>query len=83
MDPRRFDLKQLLAAYEATLRRSAKDEAAWKRTRSEIYAEPPASKRRRLASGGGEQQARGRMSVGDAEAMLSRMALADAAYESG
>lgn len=78
VDPRRFDLVQLLAAYEATLRRAAKDEQAWNRTRSEIYAPPKGQRQSPQAAA--QAPAAGRLSVGDAEAMLSRMAAADAAY---
>jgi hypothetical protein len=40
VDPRRWDLHQLLAAFEATLRQGAKDEADWRRTRAKLYAAP-------------------------------------------
>lgn len=81
VDPRGWDLHQLLAAFEAALRRGSKDEQAWNRTRTEIYAEPDFVKReRRAATSRGEQPQRGRMSVSDAEAMLSRMALADSIF---
>lgn len=40
MDPRRWDLNQLLAAFEVTLQQGAKDEADWRRTRTKLYAAP-------------------------------------------
>lgn len=81
VDPRTFDLNQLLAAYEAALRQSSKDESAWRSTRAKLYAEPKGVREARIAEQR-ESQAPSRMamSVGDAEAMLARFAASDAAF---
>lgn len=84
MDPRRFDLTQLLAAYEFTLKQGCKDEAAWNRLRGQIYAEPrEVREQRRAAAQRGEQPpsgAAGGLSVDAAEAMLAQFAASDAQY---
>jgi hypothetical protein len=69
----------MLAAFEATVRRNAKDEADWNRTYTMLSAEPPHVKRQRLAAGS-KQAPAARMTVEGAEAMLARFAAADAAY---
>lgn len=83
IDPRGWDLNRMLAAFEATVRRSAKDDGDAKRTLAALAAEPLEVRRQRkeaeragiLAPGTG-----GRMTVDDAEAMLARFAAADAAF---
>lgn len=89
MDPRRFDLMQLLAAYEFTLKQGCKDEAAWRRIHGQIYAEPKEVREERRAATVAAAQSRraapaaatgGRMSVDDAEAMLARFAATDARF---
>lgn len=77
----------MLAAYEAAMRRGAKDEAEWKRVHAQLYAEPPQVRqqrredaRKRAARGLPPPPAVG-MSVGDAEAILARFQAADARYE--
>lgn len=87
VDPRRWDLGQLLAAYEATLRQNSKDEAAWNRTLATLTAEPKEVREQRLAetraavaAGEPVPEAPGRMSVDDAEALLARFAASDAQY---
>lgn len=86
VDPRRWDLVQLLAAWEVQLRRGCKDESEWTRLHGRLYAQ---DKGRKLRSGRGamvlgekpaERSTAGRMNVGEAEAMLARMAAADAAF---
>lgn len=81
VDPRRFDLNQLLAAFEATLKQGAKDEAEWVRTRSKLYAEPREVKKERLAeakAGRGAAPARNAMSLEGVEALLAGVAARDA-----
>ena len=87
MDPRRWDLGQLLAAFEATLRQHSKDEAAWNRTLAALTAEPKEVRDARLAeakaaaaAGAPPPEAPGRMTLDDAEAMLARFAASDAQY---
>lgn len=83
VDIRAWDLNQMLAAFEATIRRSAKDESDAKRTLAALAAEPievrkqrrEAERAGRVAPGGG-----GRMTVDDAESMLARFAAAEAAF---
>lgn len=87
MDPRTWDLGQLLAAYEATLRQHSKDEAAWNRTLATLTAEPKEVREERreaaraaAASGAPPPEAPNRLSVDDAEALLARFAASDAQY---
>uniref|UniRef100_A0AAU7GYJ3 Uncharacterized protein n=1 Tax=Streptomyces phage Geonosis TaxID=3158856 RepID=A0AAU7GYJ3_9CAUD len=87
MDPRTWDLGQLLAAYEATLRQHSKDEAAWNRTLAALTAEPKEVRAERLAetraavaAGTAPPEAPGRMTLDDAEAMLARFAASEAQY---
>lgn len=72
----------MFAAFEASLKQASKDEAEWTRTQQSLYAEPPEVKRDRLRSRSKPDlvPGRGRMSVGEAEAMLARFAVADAQY---
>lgn len=69
----------MLAAFEATMRRNAKDEAEWRRTYTTLTAEPPEVRKQRLATGRRADGA-GRMSVDGAEAMLARIAAAEAVF---
>jgi len=87
VDPRRWDLGQLLAAFESTLRQHSKDEAAWNRTLASLTAEPKEVREERLAAtraavaaGAPPPEAPNRMTVDDAEAMLARFAASDAQY---
>lgn len=73
----------MFAAFEAALKQASKDESDWKKTEAGIYAEPPEVKRQRRAEAAATPnlpQRGGRMSVGDAEAMLSRFALNEAQF---
>lgn len=77
----------MLAAFEAALKQSSKDEAAWKRTYQGLTAEPKEVRAERMAAakaardrGEAAPQAPGRMSVDEAEAMLARFAATDAMY---
>jgi hypothetical protein len=72
----------MLAAFEATLRKNAKDDAEWTRTLASFTAEPKEVReaRRAAEANGVRTEGRGRMSVGDAEAMLARFAASDATY---
>ena len=88
VDPRTWDLGQLLAAYEATLRQHSKDEAAWNRTRQALTAEPKEVRDARrqaakvaAAAGAPPPEPAGQLTVDDAEAMLARFAASDALYE--
>lgn len=73
----------MLAAFEATIRRSAKDESDVKRTMAALAAEPPEVRKQRRAdalAGRAAPATAGRMSVEDAEAMMARFAAADAMF---
>ncbi len=61
----------MLAAFEATLQRTCKDEAEWSRKRQSLYR-PPAGERRPAPSA-----AAGAQTVAGMEAMLARMNAAD------
>lgn len=82
-DPRRWDLNQLLAAFEVHLRQNSKDDAAWRRTHAVLTAEPKEvrDERRRAATAGRKapQQRQG-MSVDDAESLLARFAASEAQF---
>lgn len=83
IDPRGWDLNTMLAAFEATLKRGAKDEAAAQRIMVALSAEPLELRKRRRAAERAGVQTPGtgdRMTVDDAEAMMARFAAADAAY---
>lgn len=72
----------LLAAFEASLRQSAKDESAWQRMYAELAAEPREERaaRRAAVTRAPASPGSGRMGVSDAEAMLARFAASDAQY---
>lgn len=72
----------MLAAFEATIRRNAKDDGDAKRTLAALAAEPIEVRRERRAAerAGILAPGSGRMTVDDAEAMLARFAAADAAF---
>lgn len=78
MDPRRWDLHQLLSAYEVTLQQGSKDDAAWKRTRAKLYEEPKEVRRKRLD--GKTTPARTAMTLSGVEAMLAGAAARDAQF---
>lgn len=83
VDPRAWDLNTMLSAFEVTLKKSAKDDATWRRTHAEIYAEPrevQIERRRQVASG---QAPAGGMRMDEAEAMLARFAASDAMFGAG
>jgi hypothetical protein len=87
VDPRRWDLGQLLAAFEAAVKQSSKDEATWNRTYQVLTAEPKQVRDERLKAvreaaltGAERPEAPSRMSVQDAEAMLARFAASDAQF---
>lgn len=84
IDPRAWDLHQMLAAYESTLQQGAKDEAAWNRTRSQLYAEPPEVRQERadasLAGRPAPSAPRVGMTLGSVEALLASAAARDAQY---
>lgn len=86
VDPRVFDLNMMLAAYESALRRSAKDESAWRNTRAKLYAEPREVRDARIAeqraakAAGAQPVSRAAMTVDDAEAMLARFAASEATF---
>jgi len=72
----------MLAAFEAQMRRVAKDESEAKRTMAALTAEPPEVRRQRreAARAGARAPSGGRMTVDSAEAMLARFAAAEALY---
>lgn len=85
VDPRRWDLKQLLAAYEVTLQQGCKDQAEWQRTRAKLYAEPKEVRQERAAeakaTGARRKPPRAAMSLDSVEAMLGAAAARDAQYK--
>jgi hypothetical protein len=85
VDPRLWDLKQLLAAYEILLQQSAKDDAAWRRTRLKLYEEPAEVRRDRMAAiprkGSRARATPAGMSMASVEGLLARVSAADAMYE--
>lgn len=74
VDPRLWDLNQLLAAYEAMMRRGSKDEAEWSRKRQALYMPPAGTPREVAATAAG-----GAQTVSSMEAMIARMNAADSA----
>jgi hypothetical protein len=82
VDPRGWDLNQLLAAFEATLRRNAKDDAEWRRVSAQLTAEPKEAreKRRQQAASGRAAPAGGGLTEDAAQALMARFAAADAMY---
>lgn len=86
VDPRRWDLVQLLAAWEVQLQRSCKDESEWRSMRARLYApqtadQPSRGARGRSAAPRAAQRPRGvGMDAAAAEALIARMNLADAQY---
>lgn len=82
VDPRTWDLHQLLAAFETSWRQNSKDETAWKRTYAQLTAEPKAvrDQRRRDEAAGRKTQRTGGMSMGDAEALMASFAASEAMY---
>ena len=76
-------MNRLLAAFEAQIRRSAKDEGEARRKLDQLAAEPPEVRRKRVAelrAGRAAGSARGRMTAEDADALVARLAAADAMY---
>lgn len=83
VDPRRWDLHQLLAAYEVTLQQGAKDEADWRRTRAKLYAAPREERRPQPGPGRPARAMpprRGGMTVEAAQALIGSMDAEDAMY---
>ena len=85
VDPRLWDLNQMLAAYEAAVRQGAKDEAEWDRIRSQLYAEPSDVRKARLAAVAAGLPAtaapvRVGLSLASVESLLGEAAAADAQY---
>ena len=82
VDPRTWDLNQLLAAFEASLRQNAKDEATWRRMDASLRAEPKQvrDQRRADARAGKKTEGPGRMTMGDAEALMARFEATEKQY---
>jgi hypothetical protein len=90
VDPRRWDLHQLLAAYESTLKQGAKDEAGWRRVHGQLYAEPKEVKRERVAAEraaaqqgrqtAAQRPAAGAMTLDSVEALLASVSAGDARF---
>lgn len=86
MDPRRWDLQQLVSAYEVTLQQGAKDEAAWRKIHTQLYAEPAEVKKERMAArragpaAVSAAPARGAMTLDSVEALLAGASARDAQY---
>jgi hypothetical protein len=91
VDPRGWDLHGLLAAFESTLRAGSKDEAAWRRTHSQLYAEPREmrraradAQRKRTQEGrqtGAQPPTAGGMDLAAVESLLAGMAATEAQFE--
>lgn len=79
-DPRTWDLRRLLAAFESSVRQNAKDDAAWQRTFTELTAEPKEVKQERLRQGVRAGPPKAGMSVDAAESLLARFAASEALY---
>lgn len=80
LDPRRWDLGQLLAALEADMRQNAKDEAAWRRTHAELTAVPKevrAAERRNAAAG---RSSAGGMTEAEANALIASFTASEAQF---
>ena len=82
VDPRGWDLNQMLAAYEMQIRATCKDDAEWQRRYNEMTREPADVRRaRRAAEAAGVRAAQPqRMSVADAERLMASFAASDARY---
>ncbi|QBZ73490.1 hypothetical protein SEA_MISCHIEF19_5 [Streptomyces phage Mischief19] len=89
-----WDLRQLLAAYVAQLKRSCEDEAEWRRLKQQLNTEPIEIRRARLdaqraaargntpaALPAAEQQTG--VSMSEAEAFLAAVMADDEAYGTG
>ncbi len=73
----------MMAAYEATVQRGAKDESAWRRMRTQLYMEPPEVKQQRLRSDPSTKKAPspgGGMTIDSVQALLASAAAKDAQY---
>lgn len=83
VDPREWDLNQMLAAFEVTMRQGAKDEAEWRRQDGAMRAVPKEvrDQQRKAGRAAGRRPLSGGMSVDDAEAMLARFAANEAQYQ--
>lgn len=82
-DPRRWDLHQLLAAFEVTLQQGAKDEADWRRTRAKLYAAPREERgapRREPQAARAVAPRRGGMTVEAAQALIGSADAEDALF---
>jgi hypothetical protein len=83
IDPRRWDLHQLLAAYEATLQQGSKDEATWRRTRTQLYLEPSEVKKERMSRRPADRDKGARssaMTLDSVEALLATASARDARF---
>jgi hypothetical protein len=80
VDPRRWDLHQLLAAFEATLRQGAKDEADWRRTRNKLYAAPREERAPGQRRPARPEPRRGGMTLEAAQALIGSADAEDALY---
>lgn len=86
VDPRGWDLNRMLAAFEASLRRGAKDDAEWQKLQGQLTAVPTEVREkqrqeaRQAAASGRTAPARGIMSVDAAEALMARFAATDAQF---
>lgn len=80
IDPRRWDLHQLLAAFEAALRQGAKDEADWRRTRNKLYAAPREERTPGQQRAARAEPRRGGMTVEAAMALVGSADAEDALF---
>lgn len=83
MNIRAFTLRQLLAAAEATMDQTAKDDAERARIRAELYAPPRGERRRRTRDGEAPRPAGGGMKMRDAQQIMAQLAAQDAQLAGG
>ncbi|MDX2643475.1 hypothetical protein PV341_07780 [Streptomyces sp. PA03-1a] len=83
MNIRAFTLRQMLAAAEATMDQTAKDDAERARIRAELYAPPARERRRRTRDGDRGRPTGGGMSMRDAQQMMAQLAAQDAQLAGG
>ena len=80
VDIRTWDLRVLLAAYEALLRQGAKDEADWRRTRNKLYAAPREERTAGRPRTARPEPRRGGMTLESAQALIGSADAEDALF---
>jgi hypothetical protein len=82
IDPRRWDLRQLLAAYEATVQQSCETEQEWQRFRHEVYRDPRSrgGARRPAAVEAARSARAGGVTASQLAALMAQVEAEDAKY---